>query len=130
MPHITGDHNEPIVRLYTGDFKTTQGDVILECWSIEHSDAAIAFHDYFEQDHPDSKTLADKSLNGPIDAFSADTRARRQHWLDLTQSTPDFIEFSISPGTRLAIGNTVIEHSGKSYLCWSKAFCPMKPSFI
>lgn len=122
MPHVLGDHNRPIVELYAAEFETEDGPLILECWSMEPSDAALAFKRFFEDDHPDRRNLTDPSQLGEADAFSHEWLAKKGWWTNKTIWTGNYIEMELIPGTRIKIGETIIELNRHSFLSWSSAY--------
>ena len=122
MPHVLGDHNRPIVELYVGKFETDEGPLVLECWSMEPRDAAVAFRDYFAKDHPDRPTIVGRSVPA-ISSLSSDaTREELRWWDDQTVWVGDYIEMDIAPGARLTIGKSIITYETPTYLTWSRAY--------
>lgn len=119
MVHLLGDHNRPIVERYAGEFETEGGQTILECWSMEPHDAAIAFRNFFSVGHPDVLPLLDRSR---LESHHSDDSSSRMWWQAKTVWTGDYIEMALRPDTRITIGETVIAYRGHSYWTWSKAF--------
>lgn len=121
MPHVFGDHNVPILRRYAGQFDTEEGSIVLECWSMELTDAANAIRDFFRTDHPDRRSLSDKSKMADYEVSSPEWYELREWWRSKLVPTGDKVLLTISPGNRIRIDKTVVEYSGSSYLTWSKA---------
>ena len=124
MPHVLGDHNRPIVELYVGKFETEQGPLVLECWSMEPRDAAVAFRDYFANDHPGRPTIVGSSVPA-ISSLSRDASMEEMRWWDdQTMWVGDYVAMDIAPGTSLTIGESVITYDpdSRSYLTWSRAY--------
>ena len=130
MPHVLGDHNRAIVELYLAEFDTEEGPLILECWSMDPMDAAIAFRKFFSDDHPDRKQLSDNSRLKEHEAFSNEWNEIRDWWRAQTIWSGEHVEMEINPGTRLTIGETVIEYSKSSYLTWSGAYPSTKEQIV
>ena len=122
MPHIFGDHNDPILQLYTGRFDTEDGPINLECWSMEPVDAVAAFRRFFSDDHPERPDLADKSRLAVHDRFSPDWNEVNAWWRGIPIASGDEIRLYINPGTRVKVGKTVVEYAGSHYLTWSRAY--------
>ena len=132
MPHFLGDHNAPIVELYVGEFETKGGgSVILECWSLEPVDAADAFRRFFDvaNDHPDYQPLSD---NSPVKSgeLQENQLAIWQWWRDKPVWTGDYIEMRIEAGTRVTIGESIIEYNGTWYNTWSKAYLSKRDKIV
>ena len=121
MPHVFGDHNVPILRRYTAQFDTEDGPIILECWSMEPTDAASAFRGFFKTDHPDHRSLSDKSKLAEYKGFSPEWNALMSWWRSKPVPTGDKVLLTMNPGIRIRIDRTVVEYSGSSYLTWSNA---------
>ena len=95
MPHIFGDHNRPIVEFYLAELGTEDGAVILECWSMEPTDAAMAFHDFFTLRHPGYSKLTDLALLKEHPPQSEAWFSTWNWWRSKPAWTGDYIELSI-----------------------------------
>ena len=121
MPHVFGDHNVPILRRYTGQFDTEDGLIILECWSMEPTDAATAFRAFFKTDHPDRSSLSDKTKMTEYEAFSPEWNELMSWWRSKPVPTGEKVLLTMNPGNSLRIDKTVVRYSDSSYLTWSIA---------
>ena len=105
------------------EFDTDDGPTILECWSMEPSDAAKAFSAFFLVDHPNRIRLSDQTrLAEHLSAASEAWKEIWNWWKDKPVWTGDYVELVIDSGTQVTIGETVIKSIGLVYVCQSKAF--------
>ena len=118
MPFILGNHNDPLVQLYRAEFDTEEGPIELECWTMSPTDAAVAFMNFFKDDHPYRVRLADATkLQDVGPAWDEQIGWRRSK----PAPTGDEAMPYINPGTQVNIEGTVIEYEGSSYHIWSCA---------
>ena len=125
MPHLLGYHNRPIVELYLAEFETDDGSIILECWSMEPVDAAVAFRKFFSDADPNYSGPTGRTRLEDHPPGSDAWRENLDWWRGKVIWTGDYLELAICPGTRVTIGKTTIEYNGSSYSTWSEAH----PSF-
>ena len=125
MAHVLGDHNRPIVELYLAEFETDDGSIILECWSMEPVDAAVAFRKFFSDADPNYSGPTDRTRLEDHPPGSDAWRENLDWWRGKVAWTGEYLELAIDSGTRATIGKTTIKYDHPTYLTWSHAY----PSF-